>query len=579
MKHLIREGKSASKALQTQIDRAVKLADREIGIQHSEFSIQNSGGGQLPVANRQSPISGGLPVAPKNSVPPTPEPEPISVAAYTERIRAGWLPVMGLPGTPITSGFVRDLGEYNPKLEGVNGVWTYQEMRRGDGQVAGTLRACKLPILSAKWEIVPGDSAGHGTRDTGRGTRDSQSAIDNRQSTISSTGAGRTTESKAKEVAEFIRSNFFSDLEWQDHRGSWHTQDWRDVIRCALRMQDFGAACYEEVMSIDGDRIRVRRLCDRQALTFYRWHTDPHVVDPTLPPFVYDDGETLHALEQWGYRGNRFENVLLPTDKACIFTHEQEGANFWGIPLTRAMYPHWFVKKHLERIDAIACERNSLGVPMIMLPPNPSKQDVQTAQNWVTQLAAHEKTGLSLPSGAEFKLVGIEGRIREILPSLQYHKQQIATSCLAMFMELGQTATGSRALGESQSDFFLLATQNTADYIAHRIRNSTIRRLVEWNFGPDAPVPYLIAANVQARSIDTMAAIIAQLAQAGAWISDRSSVNQARHELGFTDFADEDVVSIRGETIATAGGQISGKGGQPIRIGPSGDRAIGPSED
>ena len=67
-------------------------------------------------------------------------------------------------------------------------------------------------------------------------------------------------------------------------------------------MQDFGAACYEEVMAIDGDRIRVRRMCDRQALTFYRWHTDPHFVDPTLPPFVYDDGETLYALEQWGYR-------------------------------------------------------------------------------------------------------------------------------------------------------------------------------------------------------------------------------------------------------------------------------------
>ena len=205
--------------------------------------------------------------------------------------------------------------------------------------------------------------------------------------------------------------------------------------------------------------------------------------------FVYDDGETLYALEQWGYRSNRFEYVLLPTDKACIFTHDQEGANFWGIPLTRAMYPHWFVKKHLERIDAIACERNSLGVPMIMLPPNPSRQDVQTAQNWVTQLAAHEKTGLSLPNGAEFKLVGIEGRIREILPSLQYHKQQIATSCLAMFMELGQTATGSRALGDSQTDFFLLATQNTADYIAHQIRNSTIRRLVQWNSAPTRPCP------------------------------------------------------------------------------------------
>src|SRR5271157_726377 len=591
MRHLIREGKSASKALQAQIDRAVALADKEIGVgyQVSGAREQLSSGAdiQMPGANRTHDLqpltpdtrhltpmssSGGIPVAPTNAVPPTPPPEPISVADYTERIRAGWVPVMGLPGTPITAGFVRDLGEYNPKLEGLNGIWTYQEMRRGDGQVAGTLRACKLPILSAKWEVVPGD----GTRDTGHGARGLDSSLVTRHSSlVSSTGAGHATADKAKEVADFIRANLFSKLEWQDHRGSWHTQNWKDVVRCALRMQDFGAACFEEVMAIDGHHIRVRRMADRQALTFYRWHTDPHSVDPTLPPFIYDDGETLYALEQWGYRSNRFEYVMLPTDKACIFTHDQEGANFWGIPLTRAMYPHWYVKKHLERIDAIACERNSLGVPMIMLPPNPSKQDVQTAQNWVTQLAAHEKTGLSLPNGAEFKLVGIEGRIREILPSIQYHKQQIATSCLAMFMELGQTQTGSRALGDSQTDFFLLATQNTADYIAHQIRNSTIRRLVMWNFGPDAPVPYLIPANVQARSIETMSAIIAQLAQAGAWISDRSSVNQARHELGFNDFTDEDVVSIRGETIATPGGQISGKGGEPIEIGRSGDRVIG----
>jgi hypothetical protein len=607
-RHLIREGKSASKALQAQIDRALALADQEIGIRGEgsltqpplaatlspteraetlSSSLSPNTHPLIPGADRQprltpSPLTttGGLPVAPERGVPPPPPPEPISVADYTERIRAGWVPVMGLPGTPITSGFIRDLGEYNPKLEGINGIWTYQEMRRGDGQVAGTLRACKLPILSARWEIVPGDSSS----DKWQVTSDKQassSLVTRHSSLVSSTGAGQTTAEKAKEVADFVRDNLFNDLEWQDSRGSWHTQDWKDVVRCALRMQDFGAACFEEVMAIDGDRIRVRRLCDRQALTFYRWHTDPHTVDPSLPPFVYDDGETLYALEQWGYRSNRFEYVLLPTDKACIFTHDQEGANFWGIPLTRAMYPHWFVKKHLERIDAIACERNSLGVPMIMLPPNPSRQDVQTAQNWVTQLAAHEKTGLSLPNGAVFKLVGIDGRIREILPSIQYHKQQIATSCLAMFMELGQTQTGSRALGESQTDFFLLASQNTADYIAHQIRNATIRRLVLWNFGPDAPVPYLVPANVQARSIGAMAAIISELAQAGAWVSDRSSVNQARHELGFADFADEDVVAIRGETISTPDGEISGKGGEAIRIGAGNHSGAGnhPADD
>ena len=530
MRPLIRHKISAQQARQAQIERAVRLADKEIGIsgqglgvrgeiRSSDFGPQTSDSLSRSPLLSASPSPGGLPLAPLRPVPMTPAPEPISVADYTERIRVGWVPVMGLPGTPITSGFVRDLGEYNPKLEGINGIWTYQEMRRGDAQVAGTLRACKMPILSARWEMVPGDVRGASSVVRG------PAATDNGQ--------------RAKEVCDFIRANLFNGLEWQDHRGSWHTQDWKEVVRYALRMQDFGAACVEEVVAIDGDRIRLRRFCDRQALTFYRWHTDPHTVDPSLPPFVYDDGETLYALEQWGYRANRFEYVLLPTDKACIFTHDQEGANFWGIPLTRAMYPHWFIKKHLERIDAIACERNSLGVPMIMLPPNPSRQDVQTAQNWVTQLAAHEKTGLSLPNGAEFKLVGIEGRIREILPSMQYHKQQIATSCLAMFMELGQTQTGSRALGDSQTDFFMLAMQNTADYIAHQLRHGTVRRLVEWNFGPDAPVPHLVASNVQARSIESMAAIINQLAQAGAWLSDRASVNRARQELGFEDYVDD----------------------------------------
>ncbi len=541
---LVRELRSARRALNSQIDVAVKLADKEIGISSNPFTRSpdlpiTRLSDRLPLTPLPMTTPGGLPVAGMHPVPPMPAPEKISIADYTARLEQGWVSVLGLPGTPITAGFLRDLGEYNPKLEGLNGIWTYQEMRRGDGQVAGTLRACKLPILSAQWNVLP--------------VPDTELA------------PGQTA-AKAQEVAHFVRENLFGGLEWQSHAGSWITQSWKDVVRYALRMQDFGAACVEEVFTIDGDRLRLRRLADRQALTFYRWHTDPHSVYPSLPPFVYDDGETLYALEQWGYRSNRFEYVLLPMDKACVFTHDQEGANFWGIPLTRAMYPHWYIKKHLERIDAIACERNSLGVPMIMLPPNPARQDVQTAQQWVTQLAAHEKTGLSLPNGAEFKLVGIEGRIRDLLPSLEYHKRQIATSCLTMFMELGQTRTGSRALGESQIDFFLMASQNTAEYIAAQLRHSTLRRLVQWNFGPDAAVPYLVPANVQARSVHAMAAIIAELASAGAWVSDRASVNQMRHELGFPNVVTDDV----GAMLVGGGARVaSPQPGAPSPESPS----------
>ena len=42
MRHLIREGKSASKALQAQIDRAVALADHEVGISADHVNLSSS---------------------------------------------------------------------------------------------------------------------------------------------------------------------------------------------------------------------------------------------------------------------------------------------------------------------------------------------------------------------------------------------------------------------------------------------------------------------------------------------------------------------------------------------------------
>ena len=48
---------------------------------------------------------------------------------------------IGLPGTPIFHGFLEDFGEYNPQLEGLTAIRTYEKMRRSDAQVAATLLA------------------------------------------------------------------------------------------------------------------------------------------------------------------------------------------------------------------------------------------------------------------------------------------------------------------------------------------------------------------------------------------------------------------------------------------------------
>ncbi len=461
--------------------------------------------------------------------PPTPPPGRHLPTAAT----------LGIPGTPIVSGFLEDLGEYNGELAGRNALPIYEKMRRGDAQVRATLAACKLPVLSAKWEVMPGsgrnsEPESRNSKSETRNSGDDEFRVSSFEfrGAVRSTGSGTTTQAKANEVAEFVRENLFGGLEFRTSTGGWATQNWDEVVRNALLMLDFGCAAHEDVWTVDGSHIRLRKLAARLPITFYRWHTEL-------------DGETLLALEQYGYRRGQYLNVVVPADKCCVFTYQQEGANFWGISLQRPMYPHWYVKSNLYRIDAIACERNSLGVPVFKLAPGFSAEDREAAYNFVTQLAAHEATGMVEPPGdgaSGFRIVGYEGRVRDVGPSIEHHNVMISRAALALFMDLGQAEHGSRALGKQHGDFFMLALQNLADQIALTITNTTVRRLVSYNFGDDAPVPRLVAANVQARGLEDIVEALTQFAQAGLVVSEENLRTFIREELALPPESQSSVV-------------------------------------
>ena len=521
-------------SLQSRIDKAMRLADREVAMGGPGFGVRDK------TSNYYS-----------SSLPPTipvPRPDPNSES------RIPGPEAVGVPGTPIVGGFLLDLGEYNPELMGRNALPTYEKMRRGDAQVRATLAACKLPIQSAKWDVVASDATGV----RGQGPGVSSNPKPQTPSPTSSTGAGKATAAKAKEVASFVKENLFGGLEFRTSTGALVSQTWDEVVRNALLMLDFGCAVHEDVWTLDGDRIRLRRLAPRYPLTFYQW-----VVD--------EDGETLLTLIQYGYRSAQFLRVPLPAEKMCRFTYQQEAANFWGIALQRSMYPHWYAKNSLYRIDAIACERNALGIPVFKLPVGFSKEDKEAAYNFVTQLATHEATGLVEPPGdpsTGFRIVGCEGRVREVMPSIQHHNTMISRAALAMFLELGvETHGGSRALGQSHTDFFLLALQSLADQVALTIQNTSMRRLVDYNFGEDAPMPKLIAANVQSRDLAELADTLTKFATAGLTISDEDLRRFIRQELALpaeTDALKGAVAAPRGLTIADAndirsGGEIRGK--------------------
>jgi hypothetical protein len=367
----------------------------------------------------------------------------------------------GAVGTANFAGFIRDLGEYNPILEGRSAFLVYEKMRRSDADVKAALMACKLPIRAADYQIVPG-------------VKENEPGY-----------------AQAKEIADFVEDNLLGGLESPTSTGCWVTQNFETVKENALLCLDFGCAAHEDLWHIDGDKVRLRKLAPRLPYTFYRYHVD-------------EDGESLLYLEQYGYRGNNFVNVLVPAEKIAYFVNDMEGAYFYGRSVLRAAYQHWYIKSQIYRIDAISIERNGLGVPTIKQGQNVSAEDRKAAQNWVQMLAAHESTGLSLPNGWDFALTGISGRVRDPQASIQHHSEMIMRSVLANFLSLGTTQTGSRALGGSMRDFFYLSLEALSRKIDETISNTSIRRLVDYNYGDGVrarhgvPLPYprLVTSNI-----------------------------------------------------------------------------------
>jgi phage gp29-like protein len=364
---------------------------------------------------------------------------------------------LGVSGTPIFGGFLRELGEYNPELQGFDAYRVYERMRRGDGQVAATLQAIKLPIRSAEWTVQEPKDA---------------SPIE-------------------KEATEFVRSCFFEEL------------DFDSIIRNALLMLDFGAAVHENIWYLDGQSVRIRKLAPRLPLTFYRWLCAP-------------DSSDLASLEQLGYGGDVYKTTQIPVDKMALFTFNQEGDNFTGMSLLRPMYQHWYIKSNLYKIEAISAERNGMGVPIVTMGAAAKQEDRTAATDWVTGVATNQSTGLVLPPEWTFEIKGVQGMIHDAQKAIAHHNDQISMCGLAQFMNLGQGEKGgSRALGTTMSDFFYLGLQAAANHIGRVTSLQTIKPLVDLNFPGVVNYPKLKPQQILSIKLESVVDALSKLGSPG----------------------------------------------------------------
>jgi len=395
---------------------------------------------------------------------------------------------LGNSGVTFSSGVILS-EDYNPKLNGLNAISIYEEMRRGDATVNAALEAIKLPILNADFLVDPASD-----------------------------------DEKDRQVADFVYDCLH------------HVVDWEKFLGEALTFLDFGYCVHEMVFEpreINGAlRIALTKLGYRKQTTIAAWETEDHKPGITQR----DKMGAAHSI---------------PEIKLVRFTRKQEGDNYQGISILRSAFRHWYIKDKLYKIDAVGHERHALGVLDITVPKGATKDDKARMRKLARSVRANQEMYLEHPEGWLVQFLDNKANtLRDIEPSINHHDRQIMKNVLAQFLEIGSAgSSGTRSVSEDQSRLFELAVQSVAKQIVTVLQNTVVRALVDLNF-TNVEYPTLRVGKISDDNVPVISEAVKKFVDAGALHPTKGDENTIRRMVGFGELADEELDDVFDDAAA-----------------------------
>lgn len=356
------------------------------------------------------------------------------------------------------AGVYGDIFENVPDLFHPTSVQTYALMRR-DPQLKAVLSALTLPVRRATWQV------------NGAGCR--------------------------PEVVQVVADDLGLPVcgEAREPTGARvRGVKWRDHLRKALLREVFGYMPFAHGYQIRDGLARLVVLAERMPQTWYEVKTD-------------SDGNLEWAQQRTD--AGQTTTPKIPASSLTWHVREREGSNWWGTSALRECYAAWLIKREMQRVLATSNRRFGMGVPNMRALPgtNPTPQQMDQAQQAMSAVRVGDQGGMATPPGFTAELLGISGSTPDTLAFIRFLNQEMSRTALAGFLDLGDTPNGSRALGESWVDLFLLVEQTLADDIAATETEQTVARLVGWNWGDDEPVPMVEVADVGSKREVTVEAL------------------------------------------------------------------------
>lgn len=367
-------------------------------------------------------------------------------------------------------------------------VPVFDRMAKTDGKVGAVLRSITLPLYRARWDL--------------------------------------NTEGCRPEVVQRVREDLgLPAVGQQLPRKRASKVVWTEHLREALRSLVHGFAVFEQVYTVTdgplGQEVHLKKLAPRLA--------------PTIERILVAPDGMLEAVVQkpsgWGMGPNGWKPTILPVDRIAVYSHEREGADWYGTSLLRTAYKDWLIKDELVRLNAQIIERNGMGVPIVTYDTTDGDQAKEEALTLAQNFRTGAEAGAALPLGSTLQLIGVTGSTVDPLPTIREHDQNISKAVLAMFLDLGHDA-GARSLGDTFVDIFTQSLQHTADWIAATASEFIVRDLVDWAFGPDEPHPLITAGDIASDQADISAEDLARYVDSGIIQVDEDLERNIRQRRG-----------------------------------------------
>lgn len=374
---------------------------------------------------------------------------------------------IGSSGTEIYSGQIQE--EYLSDLTGTAAADIYDKMRRSDPKVKMIINAMKNPIAAASWDIV--------------GNEDEETPLGQQQ-------------------IELIRHILFDDCGKTFDR----------FLREALSMIEFGFSLFEVTYKAEinhpefGAYNGIKSLAFRSQRTIENWK-------------VCRSGK-LEAIEQQAF-GDGQKVTWIPAKYLLHFAIDMEGDNFEGISILRPAYGPFLRKNQFLRLLAAGVEKYAIPIPTLEVPAGKEQTaEYNRAKDALRAYVSNRCNYITVPAGWKLDLTTNTFDAEKIRQVINDENVEIVNAALANFLELGQSGSGSYALGTDLSDFFLGGLEYIANQITETINTVLIPTLVRLNF-PDGIVRCELShSGIRDKAGKELSEIVSSLVKVGVIESD-----------------------------------------------------------